>query len=116
MISMKYPLASDSWSWQEKLAILKVMWNGRYTMGSEVAEFERRFAVKMNMRHAVMVNSGSSANLIGLSAMVLNKKYNINPGDEVIVPAISWSTTYFPLTQLGLIPVFVDVELNTFNI
>ena len=116
MISMKYPLASDSWGWQEKLAILKVMWNGRYTMGSEVAEFERRFAVKMNMRHAVMVNSGSSANLIGLSAMVLNKKYNINPGDEVIVPAISWSTTYFPLTQLGLIPVFVDVELNTFNI
>jgi len=116
MTSIKYPLASDSWNWEEKLAILKVMWNGRYTMGSEVAEFERRFAAKMNMNHAVMVNSGSSANLIGLSAMVLNKKYNINPGDEIIVPAISWSTTYFPLTQLGLIPVFVDVELNTFNI
>jgi len=116
MTSMKYPLASDSWNWEEKLAILKVMWNGRYTMGSEVAEFERRFAAKMNMNHAIMVNSGSSANLIGLSAMVLNKKYNINPGDEIIVPAISWSTTYFPLTQLGLIPVFVDVELNTFNI
>lgn len=116
MTSMKYPLASDSWGWQEKLAILKVMWSGRYTMGPEVAEFERLFASKLNMTHAVMVNSGSSANLIGLSAMVLHEKYNLHPGDEVIVPAISWSTTYFPLTQLGLIPVFVDVELDTFNI
>lgn len=113
---MTYPLASDSWNWREKLAILKVMWNGRYTMGPEVAEFERRFAIKMNMNHAVMVNSGSSANLIGLSAMVLNEKYKLAPGDEVIVPAISWSTTYFPLTQLGLIPVFVDVDMSTFNI
>ena len=116
MTSMHYPLATDSWDWREKLAILKVMWNGRYTMGPEVAEFERRFARKMNMDHAVMVNSGSSANLIGLSAMVLNEKYNLSPGDEVIVPAISWSTTYFPLTQLGLVPVFVDVDMFTFNI
>lgn len=115
MTSMHYPLASDSWDWREKFAILKVMWNGRYTMGTEVAEFERQFARKMNMDHAIMVNSGSSANLIGLSAMVLNEKYNLKTGDEVIVPAISWSTTYFPLTQLGLIPVFVDVDMHTFN-
>ena len=111
---MKYPLATDSWNWKEKLAILKVMVGGRYTMGSHVANFEKEFADKMGSRNAVMVNSGSSANLVGLHALVLKKK--IKPGSEVIVPAVSWSTTYFPITQLGLVPVFVDIDLDTFNL
>ena len=111
---INYPLATDSWNWREKLAILRVIRNGRYTMGPEVAKFETEFARKMRVEHAVMTNSGSSANLVGLAALVyLN---DIEPGSEVIVPAVSWSTTYFPITQLGLVPVFVDVDLNTFNI
>ena len=113
---MYYPLAHDSWNWKEKLAILKVMASGRYTMGENVKKFEEAFAERMGVKNAIMTNSGSSANLLALASLVYYKNYNVTEGDEVIVPAISWSTTYFPITQLGLIPVFVDVELDTFNI
>jgi len=111
---MRYSLASDSWGWGEKLAILKVMASGRYTMGDRVRKFEDEFAQKMGVRNAVMVNSGSSANLVLLSALI-EGPFDLRPGDEVLVPAVSWSTTYFPLTQMGLIPVFVDIDPN-FNI
>ena len=111
---INYPLATDSWDWKEKLAILKVMVDGRYTMGPHVARFEKEFADKIRSRNAIMTNSGSSANLVGLHALVLKQK--IKPGSEVIVPAVSWSTTYFPIVQLGLVPVFVDIDINTFNI
>lgn len=108
-----YSLASDSWGWREKFAIRRVMRSGRYTMGEEVSKFETAFAKKMGIGNAVMTNSGSSANLIGLAALVY--KNEIKPGSEVIVPAVSWSTTYFPIIQLGLVPVFVDVSETTFN-
>ena len=111
---INYPLATDSWNWKEKLAILKVMVGGRYTMGPHVAKFEKEFADKIGSRNAIMTNSGSSANLVGLHALILKQK--IKPGSEVIVPAVSWSTTYFPIVQLGLVPVFVDIDINTFNI
>ena len=111
---INYPLATDSWNWKEKLAILKVMVGGRYTMGPHVAKFEKEFADKIGSRNAIMTNSGSSANLVGLHALILKKQ--IQPGSEVIVPAVSWSTTYFPIVQLGLVPVFVDIDINTFNI
>ena len=111
---MNYPLATDTWNWREKFAILRVMRSGRYTMGPEVAKFENEFAKKMEVRNAVMTNSGSSANLVGLAALVYLKE--IPAGSEVIVPAVSWSTTYFPITQLGLVPVFVDVGINSFNL
>lgn len=111
---INYPLATDSWNWKEKLAILKVMVGGRYTMGPHVAKFEKEFADKIGSRNSIMTNSGSSANLVGLHALVLKKQ--IQSGSEVIVPAVSWSTTYFPIVQLGLIPVFVDIDINTFNI
>ena len=111
---INYPLATDSWDWKEKLAILKVMVGGRYTMGPNVAKFEKEFADKIGSRNAIMTNSGSSANLVGLHALILKQK--IKPGSEVIVPAVSWSTTYFPIVQLGLVPVFVDIDINTFNI
>ena len=111
---INYPLATDSWNWKEKLAILKVMVGGRYTMGPHVAKFEKEFSDKIGSRNAIMTNSGSSANLVGLHALILKKQ--IQPGSEVIVPAVSWSTTYFPIVQLGLVPVFVDIDINTFNI
>ena len=66
---MNYPLATDTWNWREKFAILRVMRSGRYTMGPEVAKFENEFAKKMEVRNAVMTNSGSSANLVGLAEL-----------------------------------------------
>ena len=85
-------------------------------MGPKVAQFEKEFAQKFGSKHAVMVNSGSTANLLMVGAMVLNPRYKLNPGDEVIVPAVSWSTTYFPVTQYGLKLVFVDIDMETLNI
>jgi len=85
-------------------------------MGPLVRNFEEVFAEFFGSRYAVMVNSGSSANLIGLAAAVANPDIDLNPGDEVIVPAISWATTFYPVQQLGLRLKFVDVDLNTLNI
>ena len=113
---MKYPLASDTWDQRELKAIMDVMREGRYTMGPRVAAFEKAFAQKFGVAEAVMVNSGSSANLLMIASLVLNDDYDLQPGDEVIVPAVSWSTTYFPLAQYGLKAIFVDIDINTLNI
>ena len=104
---MKYPLASDTWGKEELAAIHRVVQSGRYTMGDEVKKFETEFAMQFGAKHAIMVNSGSSANLLMIGALFETGK--LKKGDEVIVPAVSWSTTYFPLHQYGLKMVFVDV-------
>ena len=85
-------------------------------MGARVRAFEEEFAEFHGVRHAVMVNSGSSANLLAVAAAVLNPDVDLNPGDEVIVPAVSWSTTYYPLHQYGLVMRFVDIDEATLNL
>lgn len=85
-------------------------------MGNEVEKFEKEFAEHFGSQYAVMVNSGSSANLIAVAAIVLSEKYILSKGDEVIVPAVSWSTTYSPLLQYGLKLRFVDIDKETLNI
>lgn len=112
---MHYPLASTTWDSAEYLAIQRVVDSGMFSMGAEVAEFERRFAAYVGSRHAVMVNSGSSANLLMIGALFFKNEGGLAAGDEVIVPAVSWSTTYFPLQQYGLKVKFVDVDLDTLN-
>lgn len=111
-----YPLASDTWDEQEIAAIMSVIGSKRYTMGPKVKQFENEFAEKFGSKHAVMTNSGSSANLLMVAALCLHPRYGLEPGDEVIVPAVSWSTTFFPVTQYGLKLVFVDVDKETLNI
>ena len=112
---IKYPLASSSWDEKEIEAIRGVIAKGIYTMGDGVKQFEDDFAKFVNSKYAVMVNSGSSANLIAVAAMFYTKRPKLKRGDEVIVPAVSWSTTYYPLHQYGLKLKFVDVDLNTLN-
>ncbi|WP_255508225.1 DegT/DnrJ/EryC1/StrS family aminotransferase [Chryseoglobus sp. 28M-23] len=85
-------------------------------MGPEVAAYEREFAQHFGARFGVMVNSGSSANLLAVAALVVDPRFALQRGDEVIVPAVSWATTYFPLAQYGLKLVFVDVDISTLNI
>ena len=96
-------------------AIERVIAEGRFTMGPRVAAFEEAFARYHNSRYAVMVNSGSSANLISVAALFYKKDRPLQRGDEVIVPAISWATTYHPLQQYGLKLKILDVELDTLN-
>jgi CDP-6-deoxy-D-xylo-4-hexulose-3-dehydrase len=112
---MFYDLASSSWGPEEIAAMRQVIESGRYTMGEHVARFEEAFRTKFGVKHALMVGSGSAANLVGIAALSYIKNKPLKRGDEVIVPAISWATTYYPLQQYGLRLKFVDVELDTLN-
>jgi CDP-6-deoxy-D-xylo-4-hexulose-3-dehydrase len=98
-------------------AALECMLTTHVTMGPKVKAFEREFADKHGWRHGVMVNSGSSANLLAVAAIAnAQTRDALKPGDEVIVPALSWSTTVWPLIQLGLVPVIADLDPKTLNI
>ncbi|MBI1776492.1 MAG: DegT/DnrJ/EryC1/StrS family aminotransferase [Proteobacteria bacterium] len=112
---MFYELATPTWGQEEIEAINRVIASGQFTMGPNVRAFEEAFAAYFGAKHAVMVNSGSSANLVAVAAFFHKKDRPLQRGDEVIVPAISWSTTYHPLQQYGLKLKFVDVELETLN-
>ena len=87
------------------------------TTGRFAAEFEQRFAEVMGVRHALLCNSGSSANLLALSALTSPrlKQRALQDGDEVITTAAGFPTTVNPIIQNRLIPVFVDVELGTYD-
>jgi CDP-6-deoxy-D-xylo-4-hexulose-3-dehydrase len=113
---MFYSLASSSWGPEEINAINRVVASGMFTMGENVKAFEQEFAKYFGMKYGVMVNSGSSANLVAVASLFYKKDRPLQRGDEVIVPAISWSTTFHPLQQYGLRLKFIDVELDTLNI
>lgn len=112
---MFYDLTSTTWDREEVNAIHRVINEGRLTMGEHVQRFEAAFSAKFGMKHGVMVNSGSSANLVAVAALFHVKDRPLQRGDEVIVPAISWATTFHPLQQYGLRLRFVDVDLDTLN-
>lgn len=115
-MNFKYPLATATWDQAEYDAIQKVIASGMFTMGENVKAFEKSFAQYIGSRYAVMVNSGSSANLLMVAALFYRKTNPLKAGDEVIVPAVSWSTTYYPLYQYGLKLRFVDIDLETLNL
>ena len=116
MAEFNYALASDSWDQEEELAIRRVLTSKRFTMGSEVRAFESLIESKFDVKHAVMVNSGSSANLVMLTAMQIRFGSNWPEKPEVIVPAVSWSTTFTPFYYLNMKPVFVDVDPENFGL
>ncbi len=113
----RLPLHVFSYGADEVNEALDCLLSTRVTMGDKVRRFEGLWAEYLGVREAVMVNSGSSANLVAAAALV-NPAFSrrLAPGDEVIVPAVAWSTTYFPLVNVGLIPVLVDVDLDTFTL
>lgn len=88
------------------------------TTGRYAAQFEREFAQWMGVRHAILCNSGSSANLLALSALTSPKlgDRQLLPGDEVITVAAGFPTTVNPIVQNHLTPVFLDIELGTYNV
>lgn len=116
-MTFKFPLATASWGREEIEAMHRVIETGMFTMGAYVRQFEEDFARYVGVKHCVMVNSGSSANVLMVAALFYTKnaKLHLKRGDEVIVPAVSWSTTYYPLYQYGLKIKFVDIDLNTLN-
>ena len=112
---MKYSLATSSWGDEEIKAIQSVIESDMYSMGPKVAKYEKEFASYFGAKHAVMCSSGSTANLIMTAALFYTKTPRLKRGDEIIVPAVSWSTTYFPLQQHGLKLKFVDIDSETLN-
>ena len=112
---VKYPLASSTWDHQEVESATKLLEANRLTMGAEVKKFEEQFAKYSGTKYAVMFNSGSSANLGMLTALRYFKDSPVSEGDEVIVPAVSWSTTYYPVNQAGFKIKFVDISLDSLN-
>jgi len=101
----------------EIIAAVDVLLSTRVTMGPKVRAFEREFANAFKFAHGITNNSGSSANLLAIAALSnVATRNRLQPGDEVIVPALCWSTTVWPLIQHGLVPVIVDIDPVTFNI
>ncbi|CAF1522898.1 unnamed protein product [Adineta ricciae] len=117
MSSALFPLAMNPFGVDEILAMTDVLLTGRLTLGEEIERAEKKFAQIVGAKYAVMVNSGSSANLLAVSA-ITNKlrPVHCDPGAHVLVPAVCWSTSVFPLIQNGLHPVFVDADPRTFNV
>jgi CDP-6-deoxy-D-xylo-4-hexulose-3-dehydrase len=110
-------LVDSSYDNLEILRCIETLLSGQLTMGPRVRQFEKAFASTVGAHNAVMVNSGSSANLLAISALVNPlRKVHLSPGDRVVVPAVCWSTSVWPIIQCGLIPVVVDVDPATLNI
>ena len=112
---MNYNLSESSWGEEEIEALHKVIEAGRFTMGDRVLHFERDFTRKFGVKYALMTSSGSTANLVGIASLFFKKDRPLRRGDEVIVPSISWATTFYPLQQYGLKLKFLDVGLETLN-
>lgn len=106
--------AGPYWDNREIEAMLDSILTGDWIVsGSKVEKFQEEFSKKYNVKYSHMVNSGSSANLVMVSA--LKKRFRWNDGDEIIVSPVGFPTTIAPLVQNGLKPVFIDIEFNSLN-
>ena len=112
---MEYKLATSTWGKEEINAIQEVIDTDKFSMGPKVEEYEKQFASLFGSKYGVMCSSGSTANLLMVASLFFSKNPKLQAGDEIIVPAVSWSTTYFPLQQYGLNLKFVDIDIDTLN-
>lgn len=112
---IRVPLASSGLEGDDIEAVIETLRSNALTMGSKVRAFERAMADYLDVKHFVMVNSGSSANLAIIESLMrpTNREPRLRAGDGVLVPSIAWPTTIWPLVQLGLKPIFVDVDPET---
>ncbi len=113
----RIPLTVPTYGFEEVEEALDSLLSTWVSMGKKVKRFEEMFAEYLGSKHAVMVNSGSSANLLALSVLT-NPSFGerVEPGSEIITPAVTWVTTVYPIQNVGCVPVLVDVDLETFNV
>ena len=111
-----YPLLENTLSKQDLNAGIKVIKSEQLTMSKKTVDFEKQFAKKIGAKFALMVNSGSSANLLAtFAAGNPLRKNRFKFGDEALIPSVCWPTSLWPLIQAGLKPKFIDVEKETLN-
>ena len=112
-----YPLLENPFRKKDLDAATKVVKSGRITIGHNTKVFEKNFSNKIKSNYSLMVNSGSSANLLALQCLINPyRKKRLKYGDSVLVPTVCWSTSLWPIIQSGLKPVFVDVDPSTLNL
>jgi len=113
----RIPLAIPPYGHEEVTESLESLMSMKTTAGQKVTKFEKKFAKFIGTKYGLMVNSGSSANLLALSILVHpSLKNRIKPGDEIITPAVTWPTTVYPICNVNATPKFVDVKLNDYTI
>ena len=113
----KISIASPTYGFAEVNEALDSLLSTWVTMGKKVKKFENSFGRYIGSKYSVMVNSGSSANLLALSILT-NPKFSkrIEAGSEVLTPAVTWATTLFPIVNVNLVPSIIDVDLEDFNL
>tara|TARA_B100001059_G_scaffold233889_1_gene275011 strand:+ start:333 stop:1562 length:1230 start_codon:yes stop_codon:yes gene_type:complete len=112
-----YRLSPDSFSNEDIIKGIEVLLTKKITMSEITKKFEKEFAKFIGSKYALMVNSGSSANLLATFALINPlKKNKLKKGDECLIPSLCWSTSLWPIVQSGLIPKFVDIDPLTLNI
>jgi CDP-6-deoxy-D-xylo-4-hexulose-3-dehydrase len=111
---MYWPLMKNCITEEDKKAMIDFISSAdRFTNGPKVREFEREWSKWLGCKYSLFVSSGSAANLLLVSAV--KEKYKLQAGDKVLVPAMTWITNISPIIQLGLKPVFCDVDMNNFG-
>lgn len=112
-----YPLIENPYSNKDINEGIRVLKSKQLTLSKETFNFEKTFTKKLKSRYSLMVNSGSSANLLALQCLINPyRKNRLKPGDEIIIPTLCWSTSLWPIIQSNLKPVFVDINKNTLNL
>ena len=112
-----YPLVENPYSNDDIAEGIKVLKSKRLTIANKTIKFEKSFKEKLKVSYSLMVNSGSSANLLALQCLINPyRKNRLNKGDEVIIPTLCWSTSLWPIVQSNLKPIFVDINKETLNI
>ena len=112
-----YPLIDDPFSNDDIKKGIKILKSRQLTLAGETLNFERSFSKKINAKYSLMVNSGSSANLLALQCLINPyRKNRLKKNDEVIIPTLCWSTSLWPIVQSNLKPVFIDINKETLNI
>ena len=116
MAKLIYPLTESVLEKKDLNAAIKVINSKKITMGKKTQQIENYFKKKIIKMNSLMVNSGSSANLLIFQCLINPMVKRLKVGDEVLVPAICWSTSLWPIIQSGLKVKFVDIDLDTLNI
>lgn len=114
MNSQLWPLMPNIITIKDKFNLIKFILSTNYfTSGKKVAEFENKWSEWVGAKHSLFVSSGSTANFLLLAAVI--EKYGLKKGDKVLVPACTWMTNVAPVFQLGLTPVFCDINFDNFS-
>ena len=112
-----FPIKDSTFRNKDLIEGIKVIFSKDVTMSKVTKKFEKTFSKKMKTPYSLMVNSGSSANLLAFQCLINPyRKKRLKKGDEVLIPSICWSTSFWPIIQSGLKPVFVDVDRENYNI